>query len=193
MKNQKQHIYPNSVFKESGLTFSFNNQWFVTKFDEHRFYKLLAGRGLKGVDFIGIYKEKTLVLMEVKNYIDRYKADGINPTEVFLENPDFFLKKVEQKFEDSLRLIQIVRRFYERKWWYRMFAKKLIGKLPFTFLMQFEWGFWTVVWQLVEEGKVEKVLWLELGEESKTSSKKAGETLILSRRKNAFESSLFVK
>ena len=71
-----------NTFIESGLTFSFSKRWKVLKYDKHRFYRYLSGSGFKGVDFIGVLDEKQLVLIEVKNYKDRFELDESDPTKI---------------------------------------------------------------------------------------------------------------
>lgn len=134
----------------------------IHQFDDHRFYKQLAGQHVKGVDFIGVFQEKTLVLMEVKNYIDRYFKDDTNPSEIFLTNRQFYLEKIIKKFDDSLRVIQAVRRAYCKKWWYRLAEKTLFRWIKMERMLHWEFVFWTVAWQLVEAKELRFVLWLEI-------------------------------
>jgi len=93
-------------FQESGLTFQFNEDWVVNKYDEHRYFRRLAGEGLKGVDFLGIYKKEELVLIEVKNYRIRYKEKP--PTAIYniIENPEILAEKIQKKAEDTLKAIR---------------------------------------------------------------------------------------
>jgi len=151
-------------FIESGLTFSFSKRWNVLKYDEHRFYRYLSGSGFKGVDFIGILDEKQFALIEVKNYKDRYILDKFDPTEGLINDPVAYAKKYAQKFNDTFQLIGIIRKYYKRKWWFRNTRKLLLRIIPKRVLLQFDWGFWNIVIQLIDEKK-EKVfiiLWLEL-------------------------------
>lgn len=157
----------NTVFLESNLSFSFDNQWIVHQFDDHRFYQQLAGRGVSGIDFIGIFQQKTLVLMEVKNYVDRYFKDDKNPSEDFLANQAFYLEKIAKKYVDSLRVIEAVQRAYRRKWWFRLAQKTLFQIVKMERFLDWEFVFWTKAWQLMEAGELRLVLWLEIekGEE----------------------------
>lgn len=151
-----------TVFEESNLIFSFDNQWIVHKFDDHRFYKQLAGRNVKGVDFIGIFQEKKLVLMEVKNYIDRYFKDDINPSENFLNNQEFYLTKIAKKYVDSLRVIEAVQQAYRRKWWYQLAEKTMFRWIKIERLPNWEFVFWKKAWELVQTGNLRLILWIEI-------------------------------
>ena len=158
MKSTSAH----TIFVESNLSFSFDNQWIVKKFDDHSFYQQLAGKGLKGVDFIGIYQQKTVVLMEVKNYIDRYLKDTKNPSEDFLNNQAYHLQKIAQKFVDSLRLIEVVHQSYRRKIWFRFFEKTLFKIVKPDRFLHREFGFWRHCWQLIQDGNLRLIFWIEI-------------------------------
>ena len=90
-----------NTIQESGLVFTFPKNWVVKKYDEHRFYNYLSGLGFKGIDIIAITPERKLILIEVKNYINRFPQDGIDPTETLIENIDSFSEGYVQKFQDS--------------------------------------------------------------------------------------------
>ncbi len=50
-------------FEESNLEFIFGNSWSeIIKIDEHSDYKRIPINNTKVVDFIGLYKNKTLFL-----------------------------------------------------------------------------------------------------------------------------------
>lgn len=187
----------NIIFEESNLSFSFDNQWIVHKYDDHRFYQQLAGRSVSGIDFIGIYQEKTLVLMEVKNYIDRYFKDDKNPSEDFLSKQEFYLKKIAKKYVDSLRVIEAVQRAYQRKWWFQLAQKTLFRVVKKERFLHWEFVFWTKAWELVEAGELRLVLWLEIenGEEQifKINEKELPVLVeIMSQKNHSFEDSLQV-
>ena len=150
-----------TTFHESNLAFQFNSDWQIIKFDEHRFYRLLAGQGLSGVDFLGIYKKRELVLIEVKNYVDRYKKDEDDPWSNFKKDPSIFLSPVEKKMKDSLRLIDIIYQYYQRKWWFRLLEKSNLFRLFCFFKKQLSWVFWIKCYQLSNNNQLSKVLWLE--------------------------------
>ena len=159
-----------TTFSESGLTFKFSKRWKVLKYDEHRFYRYLSGSGFKGVDFIGILDEKKLALIEVKNYRDRYERDKVDPTEGLLNDPATYAVQFAHKFKDTFQLISIIRKYYQRRWWFRQPRNLLLRLIPRRFLLRFDWGFWNLAIQLIDENneKVLIVLWLELNEELST-------------------------
>jgi hypothetical protein len=115
-------------FSESELHFKFPVDWIVHKYDEHRFYRYLSGSGLKGVDFIAIHQGE-LILIEVKNYVTRSKKENYDPMEPLLINPALYVKRYLRKFEDTLQLLDIIDRYYNRKWWYRNLFQPFKGLL----------------------------------------------------------------
>ena len=155
------------AFTESGLVFRFSDRWKVLKYDEHRFYRYLSGSGFKGVDFIGILDEKQLALIEVKNYKDRYSSDESDPTEELIAASGAYAEKYAQKFQDTFHLIGIIRKYYKRRWWFKTLRKLILQRIPRRWLLRFDWGFWNIVIQLVDEKKekVFIVLWLELNDD----------------------------
>lgn len=154
------------TFTESGLNFQFSDRWKVLKYDEHRFYRYLSGSGFKGVDFIGILDEKQVVLIEVKNYKDRYATDETDPTADLLNNPEMYAEKYAQKFQDTFQLIDIIRKYFKRKWWFRHLRSMLLRFIPRRLLLRFDWGFWNLMIQLIDENneKIILILWLELND-----------------------------
>lgn len=148
-------------FKESDMEFNFGADWLVKKYDEHDYFKLLSGHGLKGVDFIGIYKNESLFLIEVKNYRKR-SYSPVDPDWSALQDDSPALgAQLHSKVEDSLKLIRIVNKYLSTRWWFkvayyirRVFKKESIQK---------DWHFWTKVGELVQEPEnVNPVLWLEV-------------------------------
>lgn len=87
--------------EEGYLLFEFGDKWRVFKFDEHPDYKKISDivNGTKGVDFVGIFNEKTLYFIEVKDFRgDRIKnKDRISKGELLIE--------VAQKVRDSIACI----------------------------------------------------------------------------------------
>lgn len=151
------------AFNESDLEFTFGTDWIVKKYDDHAYFKMLAGHGLKGVDFIGIYRNETLFLIEVKNFQKRsYSPVDSDWTDINGDAPLLGLK-LYSKIEGSLRLIRIVNKYLSTRWWFcvvsyfrRIFGKKEIKK---------DWHFWTRVGELCDEpATVQPVLWLEVGQ-----------------------------
>jgi len=154
-----------TIFKESGLEFTFPKDWVVKKYDEHRFYNYLSGLGFKGVDLIALTPERELILIEVKNYVDRFPQDGIDPTETLRNNIYIFSEKYIQKFEDTFQLLQIVQKYFNRKKWYKWVASSLQSFLPYNFLIKLDWGFWTLANDFLNKNKIHLILWLEVSTE----------------------------
>lgn len=156
-----------TIFKESGIKFYFNENWNIYQYDRHRFYSGLSGFGLKGVDFIGILNKNSLVLIEVKNYVDRFIEDGVDPTEEFMKAYDTYLQAYAEKFRDTLKGIQTVQKYYRRKWWYRNLLKPFSKIIALKHLLAYDWAFWTKTHQLafLENKKIQLVLWLSLDQE----------------------------
>lgn len=144
-------------FTESGLHFNFDKQWVVKKYDAHKFFASLAGEGFKGVDFIAI-NDCQLLLMEIKNYRRRQSWQTENPFQAVIDQPDEFVVDMAYKAEDTLKALEIIRKYYLRKRWYRFF-KRLQSFIPFPNL---DWLFWTRAYLLARERKnVCFILWLE--------------------------------
>jgi hypothetical protein len=148
-------------FIESDLLFSFNQDWVIKKYDDHVYFKILAGQGLKGVDFIGIYKKKFLYLIEVKNYRQReYSPVAANWVDLEGASPPLahiFIKKLD----DSLKLIRVVERAQKRRWWSRLlyYIQDLTGDKR----LNKDWKFWRKVYDLsLQAATVYPILWLEL-------------------------------
>jgi len=152
----------NPIYKESDLTFEFNHDWEVMKYDEHAYFKILSGSGLKGVDFIGIYQHKWLYLIEVKNYHRRsYSPKEPDWSALKGNNPalvnDFF-----EKIVDSLKLIWLVERYLQRQWWYSVasWLRRLLNRNK----MSKDWHFWKAVNTIaLEPDNILAVLWIESG------------------------------
>jgi len=157
-------------FEESGLTFQFNADWVVNKYDEHRYFRRFAGEGLKGVDFLGIYKKEELVLIEVKNYRIRYKEKPPIAIYHILENPEILADKVLQKAKDTLQVIRVINKFYQRNWFYRIWMP-ILRLLRNSSRTANTWLFWTRAQVLVERKRLKVILWLENEEEYEIFSK----------------------
>ena len=156
------------AFWESGLVFNFPVDWKVIKWDEHRFYGYVSGRGFKGVDFMGL-REEELYLIEVKNYQDRRPDNGQHPFDLVLSDPDFYAEIFLQKFADSFALIEIIEKYYLRKrffnWWSRQdyFGLGVLARIPF--FQRIDLIFWTRAAQIIRKHpeRVQLILWLEPG------------------------------
>ena len=144
--------------QESGLEFNFDKSWVLKKYDEHPFYKSLSGASQKAVDFIGIWNNEILVLIEIKNYKIRYSDLKASPIENILNEPEQFTSSIIQKVEDSLKAIDAINIYYNRQFWYRLF-------LPIIRLFKkssADWPFWTQVYDIIDsEREVWVVLWFE--------------------------------
>lgn len=175
------------TFNESGLDFEFDDSWVVKKYDDHRFYKRLSGVGLKAVDFIGIWKEEILVLIEVKNYKIRYQDLKQLPIQNILNDPDQLSIAIINKVEDSLSAIDAIHTAYCRKWWYRLF-------LPFINLFKkssADWPFWTMVHNLIDkEQEIWVVFWLE--SEFKQDALRKNLEITISKGLDEFTDKVFV-
>lgn len=147
-------------FNESGLVFQFNACWVINKYDEHRYFRLLSSAGLKGVDFLGIYKKEELVLIEVKNYRIRFKKKPPLSIYRILNNPELVASKIKSKSEDTLKAIRVIYKYYQRKYFFRLIFPllKLLRNNSHTVNT---WLFWSRAYQLMNEGKIKIVFWME--------------------------------
>jgi hypothetical protein len=156
------------TFKESGLTFSFPRSWKVIKWDAHRFFGYVSGRGFKGVDFMALHDEK-LYLIEVKNYKNRRSNDKEHPFNLILADPNLYAEIFLQKFSDSFTLIRIIEKYYLRKYFFKFWSQldylglNQLGS--FSFFQKFDFIFWTRVSQILRKHpeQVQLILWLEPG------------------------------
>ena len=58
------------TFEEAKLRFVFDDSWSVIKYDDHRDYRERISRldGTKAVDFVAVYANEMLYLIEVKDF-----------------------------------------------------------------------------------------------------------------------------
>lgn len=149
---------------ESDLIFSFSEKdWEVIKYDTHRYYKILSGVGLKGIDFLGVFNKRKVVFFEVKNYRNQHlsKKNGY----LVLENPTNFVQQVAQKLKDTLKAVEVIIQYLERKGWYRFYLRFHTWIPPFI-VQKKDWYFWHRLYQLMQEKEgMEFVLWLEIEDE----------------------------
>lgn len=124
-------------FAESGYNFEFSDEWNVIKYDDHRFYKLLSGHDMSGVDFAGIRGKEALFFIEIKNF-DQHKSDQMH------KPIDEFVNEIIEKGNDCIRLIRIIKKYLERKFWYKAFFN-LVNR--FTWLNP-EWHLWTEFYRI---------------------------------------------
>jgi len=108
--------------EESSLLFTFSDAWNIRSFDDHRYYRWLSGLGFRGVDFVGIYQNK-LVLIEVKNYRRREGMSRADAFQAVRNAPAAFALKMVEKVEDSLRIVRAVNSSYQRRWWFPLFLR----------------------------------------------------------------------
>jgi len=126
----------NSFF-ESGFNFEFSDDWNVIKYDDHRFYKVLSGQDMSGVDFAGLYNHESLFLIEIKNF-KQYQTNGT-------QKPlDEFINDVVEKGTDSLRLIRVIKKHLDRKFWYKILFN-LINRFSW---INSEWFLWTEFYRI---------------------------------------------
>jgi len=119
-------------FLESGYKFEFGSEWNMIKYDDHRFYKILSGHSMSGVDFAGIANDETAYLIEIKNFT-QYKNEA-NEKLV-----DELISEIVEKGIDSIQLIKVIKKYLERKFWYKALYN-LVER--FTWINP-EWKFWT--------------------------------------------------
>jgi len=148
---------------ESDLVFDFEETaWVVKKYDEHPYYKRLSGRGLKGVDFIGIFQEQQVVFIEVKHFRSRHPT--LQEEFAVLATTKQFIGKMADKMEDTFKVLQAVAAYLRKKWWYRLFLT-WEAYLPLCLLKQQDWFFWHQVHELAQDrSTITFVLWLEIEE-----------------------------
>ena len=149
------------TFQESDLQFQFSDiDWQIKKYDAHRYFKILSGAGLSGIDFLGIYKETQVVFWEIKNYHsnDTSKIQDY----LVINDTSLFIKKITAKMEDTLTAIRVINQYLERQWWYRFFLQ-YYQFIPTALVRRKDWYFWYRVQDLIQQEKaVVGVLWLEV-------------------------------
>ncbi|MEM6967496.1 MAG: hypothetical protein AAF573_22220 [Bacteroidota bacterium] len=151
-----------STFQESELTFSFPDDWWIKKYDTTKFFTYLSGHGLKGVDFMMISPREELILVEVKNYHDRWADDKNEIASTFENDLQSLALRIIQKFEDTFRLLQIVHQYYQRKMWYRWLLLPLHKRYPTLFSQKTDWVFWLKANELYTTKKVKLYLVLKV-------------------------------
>ncbi len=133
-------------FEESSRTFVFDPKWQVTRFDHHRYFRWLSGQGLKGIDFVAIQPNESLLFIEVKNYRKEVPS-AEKVAEVFCE-----------KIWDSVRIVDVIQQYYKRHFFFRV-VRSWIRRWPHRFG---EWGYWTELSELLENPmNCHFILWVE--------------------------------
>lgn len=114
--------------------------WLVRQYDRHTYFRGLSGAGLKGVDFIGIWQERQLFLMEVKNY--RYNAFGRRKHHIDarLAHPGQIAQQLVDKLNDTRRALNSIVRYFQKGIVYRTLRPMLSHLRSITP----EWYFWTL-------------------------------------------------
>lgn len=165
------------TFQESDLKFQFSDaDWQIIKYDAHRYFKILSGAGLKGIDFLGIYQGKQVVFFEVKNFHTHQPIN--NDAYQIIENTPEFIESIIGKMEDTLSAIKIVIQYLQRKWWYRLFLNYQ-QFIPTIFIQQKDWYFWHRIQALISDSEEwQFVLWLEIDGSITPAKKKALRTTI---------------
>lgn len=143
-----------TIFTESKYKFSFDDRWRILKYDDHPYYRIVSGRSFSGIDFAGIFDEDLLYLIEVKNFY-QYDNDG-----EIAEVTNFILE-MKEKILDTIDLINIIQKYHQRKWTYRLLIN-LVNRFPG---LNTDWWFWTRMHKLVQAGSMFFVLMIESKED----------------------------
>lgn len=182
------------TFQESDLQFHFSDtDWQIKKYDTHRFFKTLSGAGLKGIDFLGIFQDKQVVLWEVKNY----HTNQTNKSQNYLivENTAVFIETIMAKVIDTLTAMRVIQQYLRRQWWYR-FYDSYASFIPTFFIQHKDWFFWHQIQEKRnKETTIIFVLWLEIAANFDAKSWKTLTTTIqqeLSKRLKEYNIELVV-
>lgn len=131
----------------------FDQSWSVVAFDQTRFFKALAGQGLRGVDFLGI-REQTLYLIEIKNYSPAKKMKRYR----YGTDQDELVVQLDEKYSDSLRIVRIIESTLRRHLLYRIWLQ-ITRHLAFLRRTgPSGWAFWTLCAELARKKSVVDVL-----------------------------------
>ncbi len=145
-------------FIESDMYFRFGPEWVVRQYDTHRYFKGWSGKGLKGVDFIGILHQKTLVFFEIKNFNLRPSGRGGHTLELVRQNPNLLAETFIRKITDTFTAIDAVGKYWQRHWWRRMAG----GLVRYLSARKYDAAFWQKVTELAAKpSECVAVLWLE--------------------------------
>lgn len=106
----------------------------MIKLDEHKYYKRLSGKGLKGVDFIATCPINGLAMIELKNYT---QGKPSIPAELDLI--------MIAKRKDTIRLIKIVNQYFQRQLIFRIYKRFGLFGSP-------EWKIWMEALNHIEDG-----------------------------------------
>lgn len=150
-----------STFQESDLQFTFADDYVVKSYDDQPFYQLFSGRGLRGVDFVGLHPNGEAWLLEVKNYTNRPAHEQINLRQKLAGDTPLLFQQVQQKIADTKRAIAAIDDYLYQKWWYR-WRYQLLSRLSPNLLLQQERMYWMEAASRLE--RMSAYLWLELPE-----------------------------
>ncbi|MBK8041810.1 MAG: hypothetical protein KBG02_02515 [Haliscomenobacter sp.] len=145
------------VFQESGVSFVFNQNWLVRSYDTHTYFQGLSGAGLKGVDFLGVHNRDHLVLMEVKNYLPDPAGRRNRQIAQRLAAPEAIGVSIASKMRDTLRAIDLIHRYFQTRFGYRL----AYPFLPWMKQATPEWYFWTNARKLMDT-RVSMICWMQL-------------------------------
>lgn len=160
-----------NTYAESDLIFGFPDSWTVRQFDRTTAYRSVSGHGLKGVDFLALDADDGVWLVEVKNFRRRDEH-----TRMLRRDPEALARHVGTKFTDTRRLIRVMRRAMDRKWWmgihlwWQGLRRRGAGASHYVF--------WQEVARRVEYGRVTCLLWLETPEKAKDYNEAVREALL---------------
>lgn len=153
-------------FSESNYTFTFDKHWKVVKYDDHPYFRILSGRSFSGVDFVGIYRNEKLYILEIKNYY-QYSKDGV------IEDLDQFVSEIRGKMLDTLDLMRIIHKYHSRKLMFR-FCIDLVNKLP---SLHYTWWIWNRMKDLESNKDFVFILLINSKEPLKTLSQKLNDKI----------------
>jgi hypothetical protein len=150
-----------NTLKESDLQFTFADHYIVKSYDDQPFYKSFSGRGLRGVDFIGLHPNGEAWLLEVKNYTHRPAQEQANLRQKLTGDQPLLFQQVQQKIADTKRAIAAINDYLCQKWWYR-WRYQLLSRLYPDLLLQQERMYWMEAASRLE--RMTAYVWLELPE-----------------------------
>ena len=111
------------VYVESDLRLCFGPAWLPLRFDAHPHYRQLAGRGVRGVDFVLLHRcEPRVVLVEVKNYRRRFRGQTPAPLLRHVGDVAGFAERLHRKRTDTVAVLRLVDAWYRRKWWWPLWG-----------------------------------------------------------------------
>ena len=126
------------IFIERGVKAIFDEEWSVIKLDKHRYYKRLSGSGISGVDFLAVHPVFGLALIEMKNY-----------TKGMASIPQDLDQKMVGKKEDTIRLINIINKYYQRQFYFR-----ILRYIGWEYLYPKDWLIWLSAKEHLDKGNI---------------------------------------